>query len=142
MSRTHKHIYYKTGYKNQLTRDFVVQTKIRLPEDVSIADYIRLTKEGLLIIYRGYAWDGSSGPTWDSKKDKRGSGAHDALTQLMRLGKLPETFKYTMDDLYQDLCLEDKMWELQVKWRRWGLETFGRGSTLYKNRRIEQVAPA
>jgi hypothetical protein len=141
MNNTHAKIYYKKGYKNQLTRDFVVQTEIRLLDDVCIDGFIYLTKNGLLTIYNKYAWDGSSGPTLDSKKDKRASCAHDALTQLMREGKLSRTFRPMIDDLYCSLCRDDKMWKYQAKWRRWGLKKFGRPSTLYKNRRKELVAP-
>jgi hypothetical protein len=138
---TDSHIYYKKGYKNQLTRDFVVQTEIRLKVDTEILGIINLTKGGLLTVYAKYAWDGSSGPTIDSEKDKRASCAHDALCQLMRLKKLSRSFRPIADKLYRDLCLEDKLWRPQARWRLWALKCFGGPATLYKNRRREHKSP-
>lgn len=42
----------------------------------------------VLTIRTGYAWDGPSGPTWDSPAAMLPSCVHDALYELMRLGFL------------------------------------------------------
>jgi hypothetical protein len=37
---------------------------------------------------KGYAWNGPSGPTLDTRNFMRGSLVHDALYQLMREGRM------------------------------------------------------
>jgi hypothetical protein len=41
----------------------------------------------------------------------RGSLAHDACYQLMRMGLLPETYSDRADELLKRLWIEDGMWE-------------------------------
>ncbi len=60
-------------YKYQLMRDYKHQTTIRLNHDIKIQGFITLSSSGLLTITKGYAWDGSSGPTTDTKNFMRGS---------------------------------------------------------------------
>jgi hypothetical protein len=60
-------------YKYQLLRDYKYQTAIRLNHDVKIQGFITLSINGLLTIAKGYAWDGPSGPTIDTKNFMRGS---------------------------------------------------------------------
>lgn len=116
------HIQYKEGYKYQLASDYWLLTDIRPKKDIK-TEYISLTVNGLLIIRAGYAWDGASGPTFDTKSSMRGSLAHDALYQLMRLGLLDESFREQADELLQQVCIEDGMlpfrayvWEKAVRW--------------------------
>ena len=64
----------------------------------------------------GYAWDGPSGPTIDTKNFMRGSLVHDGLYQLMREGLLAhEEYRKSADDLLRDICVEDGM----SKFRAW-----------------------
>lgn len=100
-------------YKYQLTEKFAHKTNI-LGYDIT-TDYIRLERNGLLSIEKGYCWDGPSGPTLDTKSSIRGSLAHDALYQLIRMGLLPFSERPATDKELYRLCLEDSMW----KWRAW-----------------------
>ena len=82
-------IAYKKGYKYQLTEAYTVDILIHPDADIhSNSGYIDLTAEGTLTIKKGYAWDGPSGPTVDTRNFMRGSLVHDALYQLMREGAL------------------------------------------------------
>ncbi len=101
------------GYKYQLTEDFAHKTNIT-GFDIT-TEYLRLDKKGRLLIKKGYCWDGPSGPTYDTASSLRGSLAHDALYQLMRMGLLPQTSREIGDELLYIICLEDGMW----KWRAW-----------------------
>lgn len=111
-----------TGYKYQLTADTGCDTVLRCGDAVG-NDFVHLTGEGRLTIRRGYAWDGPSGPTLDTRSFMRGSLVHDALYQLMREGLLDGTFREPADRLLQKLCLDDGMpaWRAAYVYRmvRW-----------------------
>jgi len=88
-----------------------------------IADqYLRLTGTTLTAKTR-YAWDGPSGPTFDTPSTMRASLVHDALYQMMRLGWLPASLKGATDQLFYDHLREDGMgkvrawcWYKAVSW--------------------------
>ena len=67
--------------------------------------------DGHLTIFAGYAWDGASGPTYDSKSSMRASLVHDAGYQLIRLGMLPHDTRKQWDELFHRICVEDGMWK-------------------------------
>ncbi len=71
--------------------------------------YVGLSADGRLEISSGYAWDGPSGPTFDTLDFMRGSLVHDALYQLIRLEKIPFRYKDYADLLLKKICLEDGM---------------------------------
>lgn len=58
-------IKYTEGYKYQLAEDYVVMTPIVGVEVVDF--YFTLERSGRLTGKKGYAWDGASGPTFDTK---------------------------------------------------------------------------
>ena len=107
-----KFIRYRAGYKYQLFEDYTEIIGIYPEADIE-TEYIILRKSGLLIIKEGYAWDGASGPTIDTRSSMRGSLKHDALYQLMRLKLLPEAWRRKTDEILRDTCIEDGMW----RWR-------------------------
>ncbi len=102
-------IKYKDGYKHQLAEDYSIQTDIQIEEDVLLT-FISLTANGFLTIKRGYAWDGASGPTWDTPSCKRASLVHDAIYQLMREEKVSLQWRFYADRLLKEIGIEDGMW--------------------------------
>lgn len=105
-----KCISYKKGYKYQLAETYIENIGITPEKEAVIEDYITLTTEGELTIKKGYAWDGPSGPTFDTKNFMRGSLVHDALYQLMRDDELaPSKYREPADRLIQRHCKEDGM---------------------------------
>lgn len=106
-------IKYKAGYKYQLSRTYVQD--INIPGNMA-CDYIKL-QGGTLTIKKGYAWDGPSGPTIDTKTFMRGSLVHDALYQFMRQNKLAAKYRKRADQLLRSICLEDGM----NRFRAWGI---------------------
>lgn len=104
-------IYYRDGYKYQLDQPWIHQISLKGYEaSVGDADpWCSLTKDGVLTVRAGYAWDGPSGPTYDSKDFMRGSLAHDALYQLMREGKLPQSCREAADNVLREICRQDGM---------------------------------
>ncbi len=104
-----KFISYKKGYKYQLYKNYTIYIPL-LPDDEVESPYICLTKEGILTIKKGYAWDGPSGPTPDVCSFMRGALVHDALYQLMRNRYLDhDIHRNTADRLLQTMCREDGM---------------------------------
>ena len=86
-----------------------------LIEDEIETDYVSL-HNGLFTVKAGYAWDGPSGISFDTKTFRRGSLLHDALYQLMREGLLNrKLYREYADEKLRDICLEDGMW----KFRAW-----------------------
>ena len=113
-------IKYRSGYKYQLDEDFEINTGI-LGYSIK-TDFATLNEAGLLHVFRGYAWDGPSGPMIDRPTNMRGSLPHDVLYQLMREGFLPISLRGKADDILLKCWLEDGMWpwlaRLEVKFVR------------------------
>ena len=105
---------YRKGYKYQLAEDYKIQTNISVEKD-HVLDYLFISADGLLKIRSGYAWDGASGPTYDTKNSMRGSLVHDALYQLMRFDIVPDTWRHYSDNLLRDMMIEDGMFKWRAK---------------------------
>jgi hypothetical protein len=104
-----KQIVYQSGYKYQLRESYCCAVQI-FPEQDIVTEFISLSTAGRLEIKSGYAWDGPSGPTIDTKDFMRGSLVHDALYQLMREGWLDYSVWRAPADLeLKRICREDGM---------------------------------
>jgi len=135
-----KALYYRRGYKYQTTRDYHIKIGAISDQPV-MARFITLTNAGEMIIHAGYAWDGASGPTWDSKNSMIGSLVHDVLYQLIRLGLIDAKYKEYADQLLHDLCTEDGMFSWRADFWKWAVLTFGAGSCRPSAEPKEEVAP-
>jgi len=130
---------YRKGYKYQLYEDEIFITAIYGRNIKS--DFIELFANGSLIIRRGYAWDGASGPTCDSKNSMRGSLLHDAGYQLIREGLLPLDYKEYFDGAFYLQLRKDGMNYLRVWIWYNAVYRFGKSSTLTENDRTILEAP-
>lgn len=136
-------IYFKAGYKYHLFKTYTIDTGIT-SEKGAQSQWIDLTPEGLLTIKAGYAWDGPSGPTFDTKNFMRGSLVHDALYQLMRQRFLPggnTPTREKIDRLLQRHCREDGMSKMRAWWVFKGVHYGARKSSTYAQRRKVFSAP-
>lgn len=116
-------LYQKVCYKYLLHQDLVVKTSIE-GAAFQIPKYVYLTQDGWLTIKAGYAWDGPSGPTWDTPDFMSGSCIHDALYQAMRQRRLHQEWRAQADKELIRACKRAGMpW-----WRRryvlWALRRF------------------
>ena len=110
-------IRYRSGYKYQLVNDYRVQLIHIRPDSDIVTEFLELDRTGLLLIKHGYAWDGPSGPTFDTKNFMRGSLVHDALAQLVRDGYLDKDKFFTlMNKELKDICIEDGMSCIRAAW--------------------------
>jgi hypothetical protein len=143
-------IAYKEGYKYQLDQDYQVIIAIT-PERAISSDFISLQTDGLLTIGKGYAWDGPSGPAFDTKDFMRGSLVHDALYQLIREAApapslapatlrhpclshgLDISYRKLADQILQTICKEDGMSSLRACWVYLGVRFGGGACVDYEN---------
>lgn len=118
--------YRKRVYKYQLVLDHVEYTSIK--GHTVRHPLFTLDRDGRLWIGYGYAWDGPSGPTVDTKDFMRGSLVHDVFYQMMREGQLPLSCKDAVDQLLYDICREDGMGWFRAKYVLRGVQRYGDSS--------------
>lgn len=114
------------GWKYLLLEPAEYQTGITLQEPITHR-FIWMTREGLLIVRKGYAWDGASGPAIDTDDFIRGSLMHDCLYQLMRLGLLSQTYRKRADEILYEICRADGMPWLRAQWVYYAVRCFAGG---------------
>lgn len=136
-------ISYKKGYKYQLCEEYHTDIPIKPDENISSSgDYVILSKEGGIVIKKGYAWDGPSGPTFDTLNFMRGSLVHDALYQLMRERKLIKAIhRDPADSLLQQMCKNDDMSSIRACWVYQGVSKFGESAADPSNIKLVIKAP-
>lgn len=139
-------IYYKSGYKYQLDADYWLQVDILIGPEFERGNYYvnlrPITKGGCMLRVRaGYAWDGPSGPTIDTKTFMRGSLVHDALYQLIREGYLDPSYRKYADNLLKEICREDGMSWLRAQWVYLGVSKFGSDAASTSNIKKVEEAP-
>ena len=134
-------IEYKGGYKYQLVVEYSVSVSVMPQADIR-TDYVDLTTEGQLIMKKGYAWDGPSGPTIDTSTFMRGSLVHDALYQLMRNDLISEDeWRKQADKEMRRICREDGMCRARAWWTYWAVRLFAGKAASKEKRKKVKVAP-
>lgn len=136
-------IHYQSGYKYQLKVKLVVQTTIHPEAEASIGRFVELGVDGMLEIATGYAWDGPSGPTADTKNFMRGSLVHDALYQLMREEQLDKArWRRSADEELVRICREDGMSRIRAWWVLKAVRWFADGAASPGSARPVKAAPS
>jgi hypothetical protein len=134
-------IRYRSGYKYQLTEAYSVKVSV-IPQEPIKTGFVALGTDGTLAIRRGYAWDGPSGPTIDTKNFMRGSLVHDALYQLMRdAGLSKDQWRDEADLELKRICLEDGMTRLRAWWVHRGARLGGDPSASPESSKEIETAP-
>jgi hypothetical protein len=113
-SRSSEHIIYiKVGGSYQLTNLYGLQTVLR-PENDIVTERLHLLTNGMLYIFPGYCWDGTSGPVIDRKTNMRAGCGHDGLYQLSRMRKVPFEWWPRLDLEFAKVLEEDGAWPITV----------------------------
>ena len=133
-------LYFKRGYKYQTSRMYRVKQDI-IPFAPIDLPLVKMTVDGYTQILPGYAWNGASGPTWDTLNSMTGSLVHDVDYQLIRLGLIDQKYKEYADQVLHDICTEDGMWEWRADYWRWAVLKFGMDSCRPSAEPKEEVAP-
>lgn len=118
------------GYKYQTLENYTCPTGIITGKRRAVKDsWVKLDPTGEIHILKGYAWDGASGPTVDSKSSMFASLVHDALYQLMREEQLDRKYRKSVDDLFYNHCIECGMNKKRAKLWYWAVRWFGESAT-------------
>jgi hypothetical protein len=131
-------MHYEDGYKYRIRDKDVIFV---LPEEFTGYSYsgpYMILTGGVLTLKIGYACDGPSGPTWDSKSGMRGAFLHDALYQLLREEVIPRTLKPLVDDLFHQLLVHDGMNKLRAWYWHRAVKRMGHSATI-TNRDIKRA---
>lgn len=139
---TDKHIFYRSGYKYQLDKNYHIETRIKPPKDIE-TQFISLKEDGSMTVKNGYAWDGTSGLILDTDENLRASLVHDAFYQLMRKRKLKprKKCKDKVDKLFRSMCKEDNVLSPIAQLYYEALKKLGNPSTDPKNIKKIHKAP-
>lgn len=127
-----KELAYKKGYKYQLQK--TVRYMIDIKGYCIVTEYIELFEDGVIVIKKGFAWDGASGPTIDTKNTMLGSLVHDALYQLIRNEHLPLELRDKADREIQKICKEQGMSSIRAYLWYKGLKWFGEKAAKVKKK--------
>lgn len=101
-----------------------------------LGEWVKVER-GFLKIKEGYAWDGASGPTIDTKNFMRGSLVHDALYQLMSNGIIPLKFRKKADMELRRICIKDGMSQFRAWYVYLAVRLFARKYAKPSNREIK-----
>ncbi len=111
--------YSKCKFKYLVEENFFVQTPIT-PEEKINTWYVTLWPTGMMLVKKGFAWDGASGPTIDTKSTIQPSCEHDVFYKLMRKGLLNISWRPTIDIFLRSRLIKKGMWRFRAKkWRKW-----------------------
>lgn len=140
MGATVGFIAYKKGFTKQICQPAFYASGIAIPKRI-VTDFCVVSKKGDIWIKEGYAWNGASGPTIDTKKTECLSLFHDLWYQLIRLGLLPESYRKEGDKMLYALGRRDGMWKLRVWYWYRGVRWQGGGSAQIGTEQLIQYAP-
>ena len=104
-------------------------------------DFFVLSPDGDLFIKKGYAWDGPSGPTFDTPSAMRASLAHDALYQMLRNGALPSEYREQADNELHRLAIADGMWPWRADMWLFVLHRCGASAASPESIKMVYIAP-
>jgi len=133
-----------SGYKYSLLERYLYETGFTLPAAVASPNgWVKMSRTGRLTLKKGYAWDGPSGPTLDTKDFMRGSLVHDGLYQLMREKLLSRRLRKRTDELLWMICLEDGMPKARANYVYHAVRAFGASAARppEKPKKIRITAP-
>lgn len=120
------HLRFVDGFKYQVVEEFVIIIEDFKPSYDIIDEFCEFYTDGTLVIKKGFAWDGASGPTFDTKDSHIPAIVHDAFYRFIRKGFLDISVKSIADDLFYKMLRNNGMcflrafrWYLGVHFLGW-----------------------
>lgn len=118
----------------QLTEDVIIDLSeyAKCPHIKNTKSTFVEIQDNILLIKKGFAWDGPSGPTIDTKPFLAASLVHDALYRLISIGALERTpcSQLWADKMLLKVGIVCGMWEIRAKLAYYAVRIFGHKSTL------------
>ena len=138
---TEGYMRYRSDYKYQLAESYKIDIPISPKSDIETG-FIELDMSGNLLVKKGYAWDGPSGPLIDTVENMRASLVHDALYQLMRNNELSSrAHRKAADQLFKDICKDDGVSNFRASAYYKALRKYGKPAASPQNKKIVHRAP-
>lgn len=137
-------LHYTKGYKYQTEYDYEFKFNLGaygnlIPPYTWGEDKLRFIQYNsiynIINIMAGYAWDGPSGPTKDTKTNMRASLEHDVLYQLLRLRIIPLSFRDEADRQFDKTAKKDGMSWWRHKYYLFALRNFASFAANPKNKK-------
>lgn len=136
-----KSIAYISGFKYQVQEEFKIQIPVLSQFDGIEQDYFSILNNGTVILKKGFASDGPSGPTIDTPDTIVGAFVHDMLYECMRKDLIPRDNRKLADEIIRDVCLKHGMPKIRAWWWYYMLRVFGHKNVLASSRRQIKYAP-
>ena len=108
-----------TAYQTPI-KGFVAEAKDNAGEVMA-----RLEEDGRMYVFRGYAWDGPSGPTIDTPDWMDPSLVHDVFYQFLRSGELPKKLRKKIDKFMFKMLLREGMSRFRARYSYIFVRLFG-----------------
>lgn len=115
---------YSGGYKYQLQTDVVIKTILHPASQCVIQGFVFLDTDGVLRIYRGYAWDGCTNAP-DNDSNMLAGLVHDALYQLMQEDVLDKSFKPLADEMLRNVMESQGAFKITANLFHLAVKEFG-----------------
>jgi len=122
-------------WKYILTKDAYIRLSRRFYGGMILGTFIELDGRWLRL-KKGYAWDGPSGPTFDTPDAMEGSAAHDALWQLIMEGLIDKKHKRATDRELKLICIRNGMWKWRANLWYW---TLGFVTVASRKRKLDKI---
>lgn len=103
-----------------------------------ITEYCALFTDGQIIQFKGYRWDGASGPTWDTESTMHCSLDHDTLWQLIEELFLPEKWYSVSNHHLRTQGKKDGMWTIRANAWFYSVSLVGRPYISYKKKKYDK----
>lgn len=117
-----------SGFKYQIVEEFVIVIDDYKPHQNIVDEFFEFYADGTLIIKKGFAWDGPSGPTIDTKDAHIAAIVHDVFYRCIRRGYLPLSIKPIADRIFYKLLRKNGMFILRALYWYLGVVLFGKKS--------------
>lgn len=121
--------YSEYNYKFKVEENFSIELPFKIPD---FEQPYATSKNGILEIKKGYAWDGASGPVINTKNTLIASLVHDVLYQAMRLNLIKpnsENKKITDKNFFEILKMNGVNSTRRTVWYL-AVRLFGKKSTV------------
>ena len=119
------YLFFVDGFRYQVEEDFIIIIEDFRPDTTIINEFFEFYTDGTLLIKRGFAWDGPSGPTIDTKNGHVAAIVHDVFYRCIRKGYLPLSIKPISDKIFYKLLRKKGMFVLRAYLWYLGVKLFG-----------------